>query len=721
VSLSRQILVALVAGVSLGLFFGEKVGFLEIGGRAFVQLLQITVLPYVACSLVAGFGSMKREDARLLASRGGLLLLVLWALSLGLVFLMPLALPAGKGGAFFSFAGLEPERAIDWLDLYIPANPFRSLANNVVPAVVVFAVLAGVALMALPRKQALLEPLGVFNEAMGRVGSLLARLTPLGIFAIAGHTAGTMQLEEFGRLQGFVLTYAVFACLLTFWLLPGLVAALTPVGHRRMITIAQDALVTAFVTSNLFIVLPILVERSRTLLAERRTKDGGTDGEREDELVDVLVPTSFNFPHGAKVLSIGFVLFAGWYAGVEIPAARYPALAGAGLLAVFGSINTAIPFLLDLVRVPADLFQLFVVSGVLNSRFGAMTSAMHTLVVAVLGTCLITGRIELRRARLVRYLAVSALLVAAAVLGSRALLGRIMPEPVKAAELLGGLAPRPPLAPVSLLRTPPPPPEPPTPRGSRLAAILESGRLRVGFDDDSVPWAFVNAKDEVVGFDAEMAHSLALQLGVRLEFVLLPRDRERILEALESGVVDVIMSGARASTRSAAYVAYSQPYAEESVALLVEDHRREEFATIAGLRGRRLRIGSAPVPEWLEALQRALPEAEVVPVTSIREFVERRTPLDAMLTSWERACAWSLLHPEFSPVAPEPRPGLTALAYVLPRDEPELRRVVDTWIGVVRGNPRFASARQYWVLGQGTRQKKPRWSVARNLLGWWTD
>ena len=720
-SLSKQILVALVAGIAVGLFFGDKVAFLEIGGRAFIQALQVTVLPYVAGSLIAGFGSMKREDARLLASRGGLLLVALWGLSLGLVFLFPLALPSGKGGAFFSFAGLEPERAIDWLDLYIPANPFRSLANNVVPAVVVFAVLAGVGLMALPRKRTLLEPLHVFNEAMGRVGSLLARLTPLGIFAIAGNTAGTMQLEEFERLQGFVLTYAVFACLLTFWLLPGLVAALTPVSHKRMIALAQDALLTAFVTSNLFIVLPILVERSRTLLAERRAKDGGTDGQRENELVDVLVPMSFNFPHGAKVLSIGFVLFAGWYAGVEIPAARYPALGGAGLLAVFGSINTAIPFLLDLVRVPADLFQLFVVSGVVNSRFGAMTSAMHTLVVAVLGTCLVTGRIELRRRRLVRYLALSALLVTGTVLGSRALLARILPEPAKAAELLGGLAPRPPLAPVTLLRTPPPPPEPRTPRGGRLAAILESGRLRVGFDDDAVPWTFVNAKDEVVGFDAEMAHSLALQLGVRLEFVRLPRDLDLILEGLDSGVVDIIMSGTRASTRNAARVAYSQPYAEEALAFLVEDHRRDEFATIAGLRGRRLRIGAAPVPEWLEALQRALPDAEVVPVISIRDFVEKTTPLDAMVTSWERACAWSLLHPELAPVALEPRPGVTALAYVLPRDEPELVRVVDTWIGVARGYERFASARRYWILGQATRQKKPRWSVARDVLGWWKD
>jgi hypothetical protein len=64
---------------------------------------------------------------------------------------------------------------------------------------------------------------------------------------------------------------------------------------------------------------------------------------------------------------------------------------------------------------------------------------------------------------------------------------------------------------------------------------------------------------------------------------------------------------------------------------------------------------------------------------------------------------------------------VTALAYVLPRDEPELLRVVDTWIGVARGYERFASARRYWILGQAARQKRPRWSVARDVLGWWTD
>ena len=40
---------------------------------------------------------------------------------------------------------------------------------------------------------------------------------------------------------------------------------------------------------------------------------------------------------------------------------------------------------------------------------------------------------------------------------------------------------------------------------------------------------------------------------------------------------------------------------------------------------------------------------------------------------------------------------------------------------VVRGNPRFASVRQHWILGQGTLQKKPRWSAGRDVLGWWKD
>ena len=713
-SLSRQILVALAAGVLLGLFFGEKVAFVGIVGRAFVQLLQITVLPYVAGSLMHAFGSLGAKEARLVFTRGGALLLGLWTLTLALVFLSPLALPADKGGAFFSAALEEGEPPIDWLSLYIPSNPFHALANNVVPAVAVFAILAGVALMGMKDKEHLLRPIAVFNDAMGRVGIMAARATPYGIFAIAAHTAATMRLEEFERLQGFILIYAGFACLLTFWLLPGLVAATTHVSHRRLVVGAQDALVTAFVTANVFIVLPLLVTHARALLAERAESDA-TDA----ELVDVLVPTSFNFPHSAKVLSLSFVPFVAWFAGLPLGLAQYPLIGGAGLLAVFGSINGAVLFLLDLVRIPADLFQLFLVAGVLNGRFGSMAAVMHTLVVAVLGTCLITGRLRVDKGRVVRYALLSVALIAAFLAASRLLLASVLPEPATRAQMLATIQPRGPLAPATTVTGLPTDPEPPPPRGSRLDGVRASGRIRVGFDPDSVPWAFRNGDGTPVGFDVELAHRLALSLGVRLEHVVV--SRERFAEALASGRLDVVMSGEAVSARAAERMALSRPYADEEIAFLVADHRRQEFADVEALRQRHARIAVIDRPEWLEAVGRALPQAEVIPVRSPAEFVDGRVRADALLTSWERACAWSLLFPELSPALPRPRVGRLPLAYAVPRGETDLLNMVDAFIDAQRAGGRFDAARTQWILGEATRTQGPRWSVARDVLGWWKE
>ena len=73
---------------------------------------------------------------------------------------------------------------------------------------------------------------------------------------------------------------------------------------------------------------------------------------------DVIVPASFNFPHTGKLLSLSFILFAGWFADAAVPLTDYPRLAVTGLLTFFGSLNVAVPFLLDFFRIPADTFQL---------------------------------------------------------------------------------------------------------------------------------------------------------------------------------------------------------------------------------------------------------------------------------------------------------------------------------------------------------------------------
>jgi len=715
-SLSKQILIGLAAGVGVGLFFGEGVSFLEWPAKGFVRLLQVTVLPYVIGSLIHGIASGTPEQFRRLATRGGLVMVLLWAMALALVFLSPLALPEEKGGSFYSTPATIGEAQIDWLDLYIPSNPFRSLANNVVPAVVVFSILVGVALLGIPGREKILGPLGVINQTLGRAGSLLVKLTPLGLFAIAGHAAGTLRLEEFERLQAFFLVYGGLSLLLTLLLLPGLVSALTGIGYRRILSRAQDPLLTAFVTANLFIVLPLLAARAKELLAE-----AGLGQEDADEAVDVLVPASFTFPHSAKLLSLSFVLFAGWFSGAPVGLGQYPALAGAGLLSLFGSLSTAMPFLLDVVRLPADLFQLFVVSSVLNGRFGSAAAAMHTLALALLAAYLMAGRLRVDKARLAGFAGASVAAVGTFLVASHTLLAWALPGPEGASAALDRLRLTGAWGQLASAEVLPGLPEAPVPdpvRGERMAEILRRGSLRFGFTEDELPWSFRNGRDEVVGIEADLAHALAFELGLRLELVPVGRDARR--DALERGLCDI--AAGRIKANRAATMLFSRPFARETWGFLVPDHEREVFASLERVRAwPNVRIAVIRVPEWIERLKVMLPDAEVVEVDSILEYVEAPAGrFDAMYTGFERATAYSLLHPRLSAVVPAPGLGGIPIALTVPEHEEDLLAFVNAWLEEERASGLIQAKLDYWVRGEGARAERgPRWSIGRDVLGWW--
>jgi Na+/H+-dicarboxylate symporter len=154
--LSSRILIGLLAGIATGLFFGDIVADLKVVGDVFVKLLQMTVLPYIVVSLIAGFGRMTLPQARQLAIRGSVVLGLIWLIALALIFSAPLAFPELDQASFFS-SPTYPELADnDLIAQYVPANIFYSLANDLVPAVVLFSILMGVALISVKDKELVL-------------------------------------------------------------------------------------------------------------------------------------------------------------------------------------------------------------------------------------------------------------------------------------------------------------------------------------------------------------------------------------------------------------------------------------------------------------------------------------------------------------------------------------------------------------------------------------
>jgi Na+/H+-dicarboxylate symporter/ABC-type amino acid transport substrate-binding protein len=706
-------------GIATGLFLGELAGVFKVVADAYVRLLQMTVLPYLIVSVIAGFGTLDTAKAGRLFLRVGLLTIVLWGLALGLVFLLPLAFPTVETASFFSTSLVEETPPLDFISLYIPTNAFQSLANNVVPAVVLFSGFLGIALIGIEKKEPLLSGLQVLEKVLGRANRFAVRLTPIGLFAIAANTVGTLDTAQVGRLRVFLIGYAAMSLLLVFWILPGLVACLTPIPARRVLQSTRDALITAFMTGELFVVLAVLVDRSKELLEEH----GLTEPE-EGAPADIIVPAFYNFPHVAKLLSLSFVLFAAWYSDTVVSWATRLQLVPAGIASLFGSMNTAIPFLLDLSRVPSDTFQLFLATGVVNSRFGTLAAAMHMVVLALVGTYAMTGKLRFSAPRILRYCVIT-VVATAVTLGAIAVLlrvtGRVTSDTGHVAMGMQFL--HQPVQKSTVLSELPKAPNAPRQEGVRmLKAIRERGHLRVGFIAGAMPYSFVNNTGELVGFDIEMAHHLAEEMGVDLEFV--PVSQENLSESLDTDLCDVIMAGVALTTERAERMDFSPSYTDETLAFIVPDYRRADFSSADWIRETKgLRVAVPNLPYALHLVHREFPGVTTVEVPLNRAslddyFAGRGEHVDAMVLTAERGSFMTLLHPAFSVAVPHPVVIKIPLAYPVAGDDEEFAEFMGLWIDLKKKDGTIQSLYDHWILGKDAGPVKKRWSVIRNVLHW---
>jgi Na+/H+-dicarboxylate symporter/ABC-type amino acid transport substrate-binding protein len=711
-SVSTQVLVGLVVGLLAGVCFGEHIEPFHEVGNAFILLLQMPVLPYITLSLITGLGQLNYEQVKMLALKAGSLLVLSWGLALAAMFVMPLTFPVWKSASFFSTSLVTTPEEVNFLTLFIPSNPFYSFANNLVPAVVLFSAAIGLALIGIEQKQGLLGSLTVLNRAVTQVTTFVAKLTPIGVFAVVASAAGTMRLEDLSKLQVYLWTYVAIALVVTFWVLPALIMSCTTLTYRQIVGQTQDILVTAFATGSSLIVLPLLIERSKALLRHSALSTATTEA-----TVEVITPAFTSFPKIGTLLPMSFVLFAGWFAGAAVPVAKYPVFAVTGLVSFFGSVNVAMPLLMNVLRIPVDLFQLYLPLTVITSRLAVLTTVMNNLVLTLLGACAVSGLLTVRWGRLLRATVLTVVIMGVTLAGLRAFFTFALDNKYRKDEIIAGMQLLRSKVPAIVHRTLPPTPVE-DPQQSRLARLRSRGVLRVGYLPDNLPFAYFNAAGDLVGFDVEMAHTLARDMGLTLAFV--PVGRDRMAEQLQAGDYDIIMSGVVATPERAYTMAFSASYLAATVAFIVKDYRREAFSSRAAIhRLKAPRIGVPNIPYYIGEVHRYLPQAELVVLNSMTEFFERRgEELDALVYSAEAGAAWTLLYPAYTVAIPQPDVLTAPLAYPLARGDQELVDFINLWIDLKKRDQTIARLYDYWILGKHAVPESPRWSVIRNVLHW---
>ena len=168
----------------------------------------------------------------------------------------------------------------------------------------------------------------------------------------------------------------------------------------------------------------------------------------------------------------------------------------------------------------------------------------------------------------------------------------------------------------------------------------------------------------------------------------------------------------------------TSPVYNTPVGAIVRDHRRDTFRSWNDIRqrGAALRVAVPPGPDVISMVKSLLPEATLVPFSSIEEMkmiLESGVPdVDAILFASENGAAFTLLYPEFNVVVPTPS-AFVPLGYSVARGNDELLRTLNAWLGEQKAKGIVDELYRYWMLGQASKtDKAPRWSVIRDVLGW---
>jgi Na+/H+-dicarboxylate symporter/ABC-type amino acid transport substrate-binding protein len=711
-SLGTKILIGVLAGLAVGVFFGDIVAPLQVAGDVYVGLLQMTVLPYIFVSLVSKIGQFTYERAAQIAGRAMIVQLGLWAIVFVLIVALPFSLPKWEAGSFFSTSLIEEGTRFDFLDLYLPTNPFGAFADNIVPAAVVFSILLGVALIPIGEKGRLLEPLGVIGDAMGNIAKGVFKLSPYGTFALAGSAAGTAEPAELLRVAGYIVPFTIGVVLMTFVLLPALVASLTPIGYREVISRSRSALLTALATGKMFAVLPMVINDVRATLESHKVPEADARG-----TADVLVPLAYPFPNAGKFLAILFIPSAAWFIGQPLELEDYPLLLSVGLLTFFGNPVAATLFLLSLFRMPSDLLALFLIAGIWGARIGDVLGVMHLMAFSLLTTSSERGWLRLHPGKALRWLVVGVVATGASLWLNHAVVSLTVAGEPPPANRVEAMQPFFDAGAVAASEAAEPNPFRLLNEETVLQRIARTGVLRVGYEPDNPPFSYVNGEGMLVGLEVDLAHRLAVEFGVELRLV--PYDIESLETDFAADHFDLAIGGLASAVSEADGYRETDPYLEMNAALVVPDHRADAFSSIAKMRqmdtlrlayvegGVLVRTGRHQISGvWTEA----------IPTESIYlEDVD--SDFDALLTTAETGAIQTMIHPEFSVVIPEGFRVRVPVVVAVTPDE-EFIGVVNRFMRIKRADGTIETLYDHWILGEASKGGSRRWSVIKDVLGW---
>lgn len=343
-----QVLIAMVIGIGTGILLGPTTGWvpaatanvigdwLALPGQLFLGLIAIVLIPLVFASIVSGLAGVPSNKAmRKLGVRLGSFIVSTTFVAAWIGIYLARIFEPGKGLEMpvetiqADVQMFDVSRLPDLVAGVLPTNPAASVIQGDLLAIVILAVLTGVAASQVQREKAapvlalldslmsismtivkwamLLSPLAVF----GLMAQLMIQIGPNSLLGLLNYV-GTVLL-------GLALLFLIYAVLLK--LIGGL-------EFRSFFKIAGPNLLLAFSTSSSSAVMPSTIQTARKLHVP-------------DEVANLVIPlgATMNMAGTALYQSVA-ILFLAQVSGVDLSLAETLLLVGTLVASSIGAPGT---------------------------------------------------------------------------------------------------------------------------------------------------------------------------------------------------------------------------------------------------------------------------------------------------------------------------------------------------------------------------------------------
>ncbi|MFG6492477.1 cation:dicarboxylate symporter family transporter [Microbacterium sp. P03] len=305
------VIIAVVAGASIGLIWPEFAVALEPIGKGFVSLIKMMIAPIIFCTIVVGIGSIAK--AATVGKIGGLALLYFmimttFALAIGLV--VGNLIHPGEGlnmsSSTYDTSNVEAKTTQEFILGIIPTTFFSAFTGESVLQVLFIALLVGFALQKMgPKGEPIMAAVKHLQALVFRILGMILWLAPLGAFGAIAAVVGKTGFAAIVSLSVLMIAFYITCAVFIFGILGTLLYAVARVNIFKLMKYLAREYLLIVGTSSSESALPRLIAKMEHLGVAK-------------PVVGITVPTgySFNLDGTAIYLTMASLFIA---AGMGMP------------------------------------------------------------------------------------------------------------------------------------------------------------------------------------------------------------------------------------------------------------------------------------------------------------------------------------------------------------------------------------------------------------------